>query len=302
MNPFQKVAFSLQSGYLIVFNWIAFLLATVLATALWARPIIALWWLRAIELALFGMVLLKISLDFFSDLFFDRELQEQFTQGDHALFHYGSSWSLPFFILIVSYGTLIPSTWRRCVRIVAVMAVVPVTIALAGAIWDGMLTRSYVQSFLLQMAIWMVAASAIAVFGTRRIEALQKEVLEARRLGQYQLKERLGAGGMGEVYRAEHVLLRRPCAIKLIRPELAGDGAALRRFEREVKVTATLTHPNTVQIYDYGHTADGTFYYVMEYLPGRNLDEVVRQDGPMPAPRVVHILRQLCGALREAPS
>jgi serine/threonine protein kinase len=114
------------------------------------------------------------------------------------------------------------------------------------------------------------------------------------------LKERLGAGGMGEVYRAEHVLLRRPCAIKLIRPERAGNPKNLRRFEREVQVTATLTHPNTVQIYDYGRADDGTFYYVMEYLPGVNLEQLIKQHGPLPPERAVHLLRQLCGALREA--
>ena len=102
----------------------------------------------------------------------------------------------------------------------------------------------------------------------------------ARRLGQYHLKEKLGAGGMGEVFLAEHMLLRRPCAIKLIRPELARDRETLRRFERQVRVTATLTHPNTVQIFDYGHTKDGTFYYVMEYLPGSTLDRLVNEHGP----------------------
>src|SRR5262249_48537634 len=109
-----------------------------------------------------------------------------------------------------------------------------------------------------------------------------------------------GAGGMGEVYRAEHVLLRRPCALKIIRPERAGDPRNLRRFEREVQVTATLTHPNTVQIYDYGHAADGTFYYVMEYLPGPNLEQLVKLHGPLAPERVVHLLRQVCGALLEA--
>jgi serine/threonine-protein kinase len=114
------------------------------------------------------------------------------------------------------------------------------------------------------------------------------------------LKKRIGGGGMGEVYLADHVLLRRPCAIKLIRPERAGDPAMLQRFEREVRATATLTHPNTVQIFDYGRTPEGTFYYVMEYLPGLTLEELVKQQGPLPPARVVHFLRQLCGALAEA--
>jgi serine/threonine-protein kinase len=95
-------------------------------------------------------------------------------------------------------------------------------------------------------------------------------------------------------------LLRRPCAIKVIRPERARNNQALLRFEREVQTTATLTHPNTVQIFDYGHAEDGTFYYVMEYLPGLTLEQLVKNEGPLPAPRAVHLIRQVCGALREA--
>jgi serine/threonine-protein kinase len=102
------------------------------------------------------------------------------------------------------------------------------------------------------------------------------------------------------VYLAEHSLLRRPCAIKLIRPERAGDPATLKRFEREVQAMAALTHPNTAEVYDYGHAADGTFYYVMEYLPGPSLEELIKQHGPLPPERAVHLLRQVCAALQEA--
>jgi serine/threonine-protein kinase len=105
---------------------------------------------------------------------------------------------------------------------------------------------------------------------------------------------------MGEVYLAEHLLLRRACAVKLIRPERCGDPTSLDRFEREVRVTATLTHPNTVQVYDYGRAQDGTFYYAMEYLPGMTLEQLVARHGPMPPGRAIHFLRQVCGALSEA--
>jgi serine/threonine-protein kinase len=140
----------------------------------------------------------------------------------------------------------------------------------------------------------------VATYGAHRIELLRQEVLAARRLGQYQLKHRIGGGGMGEVYLAEHVLLRRPCAIKLIRPERAGNPRNLLRFEREVQATATLTHPNAIEILDYGHTQDGTFYYVMEYLSGLNLEQLVRRYGPLPPERAVHLLRQVSSALQEA--
>ena len=105
---------------------------------------------------------------------------------------------------------------------------------------------------------------------------------------------------MGEVYLAEHQLLKRPCALKLIRPGDATDPRALERFEREVRLTATLSHPNTVEIYDYGRTEDGTYYYVMEYLPGLSLAELVERHGPLPPARAVYLLRQVCQALREA--
>ncbi|MBV9124626.1 MAG: serine/threonine protein kinase [Planctomycetes bacterium] len=146
----------------------------------------------------------------------------------------------------------------------------------------------------------MATAAVIAVFGSHKIRQLQEKAYEAQRIGQYRLKEVLGFGGMGAVYLAEHVLLRRPCAIKLIRPDQAGDPRTLIRFEREVRATATLTHWNTIEIFDYGHTEDGTFYYVMEYLPGKNLEDLVEQHGPMPPERAVHLLRQVCQALREA--
>jgi serine/threonine-protein kinase len=105
---------------------------------------------------------------------------------------------------------------------------------------------------------------------------------------------------MGEVYLAEHQLLKRPCAVKLIRSDEATAPRAQERFEREVRLTATLSHPNTVEIYDYGRADDGTYYYVMEYLPGLSLAELVERYGPLPAGRAVYLLRQVCGALREA--
>lgn len=120
------------------------------------------------------------------------------------------------------------------------------------------------------------------------------------RLGPYLLKEKLGSGGMGEVYLAEHRLMKRHCAVKLIHPENASDTEMRDSFEREAKATAQLTHWNTIQIYDYGTSEDGRFYYVMEYLKGVNLWHYVKNYGPMPPGRVVYVLRQLCDALYEA--
>jgi serine/threonine-protein kinase len=105
---------------------------------------------------------------------------------------------------------------------------------------------------------------------------------------------------MGAVYLAEHQLLKRPCALKLILPGVESDPKNQARFEREVRLTAALAHPNTVEIYDYGRTEDGIYYYVMEYLPGSNLTELVERYGPLPPGRVVYLLRQVCGSLSEA--
>lgn len=206
-----------------------------------------------------------------------------------------------WFLLLFTYAIFIPNDWRRAAIVMACM----VAVGFGGYVFDAYM-HPLVGDLIAKddpwtsMVLKMLIGYGTSVYGTHLINTLRNEAYQAREFGQYKLRRLLGAGGMGEVYLAEHQLLKRPCAIKLIRAGKADDPKALARFEREVQAIAALSHWNTVEIFDYGRTDAGTFYYVMEYLPGMSLADLVERFGPLPPERAVYLLEQVCQALQEA--
>ena len=211
------------------------------------------------------------------------------------------TWSLIIFI----YGVFMPNRWQRAACVLLPMAAAPylVTELTAYLVQEEheKNIRELMYSDLLGRPLSPpLIAACISIFAAHTIHGARTSAFQARRLAQYRLIDLIGEGGMGRVYKAEHLLLKRSCAIKLIQPDKNADARALRRFEREVRATAQLTHPHTVQVYDYGQTNEGIFFFAMELLPGMNLGELIKKTGPLPPDRSVHFLIQVSDALREA--
>jgi serine/threonine-protein kinase len=285
----------------IAFNAVHWAAEAVYVVLLWGSRPLSLRILRTLEVVLFTMLMVGYA-GYICSPFRLGSLPYYAGLLDGSLSTLSAAVAFPGFAVLVIYGTFIPNSGRRCAAIVGNMAVFPLLVTAAFGLASADINSTLLRQFLGQLALLLAFGAAIAIYGSHRIESLRQEALAARQFGQYQLKRLLGAGGMGKVYLAEHLLLRRPCALKVIRPELTGDPEASLRFEREVQAMAALTHPNIVEIFDYGHAADGTFYYVMEYLPGLSLEELVDQNGPLAPERAVHLLRQVCAALEEAHS
>jgi serine/threonine-protein kinase len=212
---------------------------------------------------------------------------------------------LALIVTVMIRAILVPSRPRRTMVLTA-LAFVPTVIVCTTRhdpmdILPGFTAEYQKQYMTLNTVLWSILGTTLATLTSRVTYGLRRQVAEANELGQYILEEKIGGGGMGEVWRARHRLLIRPAAIKLIRPQVSGDPELLlRRFEREARATAALKSPHTVQLYDFGATDDGRLYYVMELLDGLDLDTLVRQYGALPPERVVHILRQVCASLQDA--
>ena len=214
----------------------------------------------------------------------------------------GLSWVAVWTLL---FTVVIPTRpYKALLAVLASVSAVPVVIGLSIVTGRTTFSPSPAQ-FFFGIVFPYLLTTIMAYVGARVVYTLGAAVTEARELGSYRLVERLGAGGMGEVWRAQHRLLARPAAIKLIRGATDDIGAsddAVRRFEREAQVTARLSSPHTVQLFDFGVAADGRFYYVMELLDGLDLETLVKRYGPLPAERVIYLLRQVCHSLAEAAS
>jgi serine/threonine-protein kinase len=296
---FYKYTFDIWVRFLLVHSTI-FLSASVLVLLLWSKKNLSVHQLRLIEMIIVGLPLL--------DLIW---VEYQLLFSGHRLLYYlqmaidpvtsGRNHALPWFALIIGYGVLIPNKWWRCYLVVSAFAGTALAMNIVAAFVDGVAFDATVLHHLLEVAIWLGFAVAFAVYAAHYIDVLRRlleEVIEPVD-GRYRLLERLGGGGMGDVYLALDQSLPRLCAIKLIRPERALDPQMRDRFKREVRELAKLTHPNTIRIFDYGQDDNGTFYYAMEYLPGLDLDKLVKGHGPLPPARVVFLLRQVCSALAE---
>ena len=204
---------------------------------------------------------------------------------------------LGLFVLMVIYGIFSP------------LALIPIPVDLLlryrhPELIEAIQTVTTFEYISILVLMFLIGALA-SVYAAHTTHLAQKELSEAKQVGHYRLKEKIGSGGMGEVWRAEHDLLARPAAVKLICPEVLGEtnggsALALRRFEREVQATAVLHSPHTIGIYDFGTTPDKTFYYVMELLEGLDLATLIEQFGPVSAGRAVYLLKQVCKSLAEA--
>ena len=223
-------------------------------------------------------------------------------QGDMGIMGFGLSWVAAFVLL---FSVVVPMP-PRIMLLSTSLSVATVPLVYAAGVGLGVNLPLGPGEFFFALVFPYLIIIIMAYVGSRIVYRLGAAVREAREMGSYRLVQRLGEGGMGEVWRAQHRMLARPAAIKLIRPEILGvrdpgsRDLLLRRFEREAQATALMCSAHTLALYDFGVTDDGTFYYVSELLDGFDLDQLVRRFGPVPAERAVHFLQQICDSLAEA--
>jgi serine/threonine-protein kinase len=274
------------------------LLPAIVAGLLLSPLVLSMRWLRTLEYALFGgMTLIVVIALYTINLWFMQH-------NDYATtVAFTKNGVIHMVVLMFLYGTFIPNKPSTVAWVVLAMALSPLlSLAFLSEHPDATEALAHFRSAEQTgtNALFLLIAAGMAVYGSIVLYGLRTELHAAQKFGQYQLVRKLGEGGMGDVYLAEHNLLKRPCALKLIKADVGADPVAMARFQREVQSAARLSHPNTIEIFDYGLTGDGTFYYVMEYLKGQSLGDLVRTHGPLPPGRVIYLMRQVCAGLAEA--
>ncbi len=261
--------------------------------------------LRAVELLIFATMLIHLFLFNFQ---FVISMSGQAATSYLPTGIYRAA--ISFFALIVVYGMFIPNSWRRAALVIGVIAAAPAV--LTTILWFGFprLRPALEAALSIQdvsyTGLFIFVGSVIAIAGSHLVYQMRSNAAQMREMGMYQLQEKIGSGGMGEVWKAEHRLLARPAAIKMIRSDVLGANgngqtdSLVSRFQREAQITASLRSPHTVELYDFGSTTEGTFYYVMEYLQGFDLDTLVDRFGPLPPERATYLLKQVAESLTEA--
>ena len=286
----------------------AYLVVIVLAAisgVLFSKLELSLRQLRGLELTMFATITLHVVA--VSHL----RLSLEAATGQSGFVYSALAVSVFSMILLMPvYAIFIPNTWQRCAVVTLPMALAPLVapLLMRGTAPEatGLLVQALDSARLSDLVLLSLVGWVVAVMGAGVIGRFRAATFEARQSNFYDLQERIGKGGMGEVWRAQHQTLARPAAIKIIRPDLIANGdadsarLAIRRFEREAQATASLHSPNTVAVYDFGTTEDGTFYYVMEYLEGIDLESLVKRFGPLPAGRAIYLLKQVCASLADA--
>jgi tRNA A-37 threonylcarbamoyl transferase component Bud32 len=252
---------------------------------------------KAIELAIFGLMIVYLAIRQYHGIAGGRDDGTELLATSRGTM-------IGSILLMFIYAMLVPNTWHAATPVILTISLAPtVTKLLFFAIHPTLykpIRDAMTPAMMSENVVFMAVASGLAIYGVHVLNSLRFEAFEAKQLNQYKLIRLLGSGGMGVVYLAEHRMMKRPCALKQIRPDFDANPVSLERFEREVRATAQLSHPNTVEIYDYGRAEDGTFYYVMEYLYGLTLEELVERHGAIPPGRAIYLLRQACAALAEA--
>ncbi|MEM9944012.1 MAG: serine/threonine-protein kinase [Planctomycetota bacterium] len=272
---------------------ISFCLVSMFVLLLVKKPKASLGQLRFIEFFLFAVPMTEACMALWLQ---SNSLLARKDLGEIDDLHFLTGTAVAVFIAV--YGVFIPATWKRTATMTGLAAIVPTLVAFLQTLLQPELVGTGIPNYAMLSLLLMMAT--VSTLGAAFVNATRKEAVSAKRFGQYRLTREIGRGGMGVVYRAEHALLKRPAAIKLIRAESAFDEKAIERFRNEVQLSATLSHWNTVQIYDYGRTGNGDFYYVMEYLDGESLRDRIRNSGPLSVPETVSLITQICHGLDEA--